>query len=187
MTTTVDPEASGFSLDEALVVLRRTPHVLSALLAGLPPRLLEVREGPGTWSPIDVLRHLLWCEVDDWLQRVRIIRANGPAETFKPFDREEGFRRYADWTAGQVIDEFARLRGESVAEIERLALAPDDLAAQGNHPAFGLVTLEQLLGTWVTHDFAHLTQIARVLTKDAGRHAGPWRAYFNLLRNEPAP
>jgi hypothetical protein len=177
-----DPSHRPFSLDEALTVLRQTPQVLSALLAGLPPRLLAVNEGPGTWSPIDVLRHLLWCEVDDWVQRVRIIRTKGPAHSFKSFDREEGFRRYADWPVDRLLQEFTRLRADSVAEIEGMHLSAADLAAEGQHPAFGRVSLEQLLGTWVTHDFAHLTQVARVLTKEAGRHAGPWRAYFSVLR-----
>jgi hypothetical protein len=39
-----------------------------------------------------------------------------------------------------------------------------------------------LLATWAVHDFAHIAQIARVLTRHFGAHAGPWRAHFSLLR-----
>lgn len=58
---------------------------------------------------------------------------------------------------------------------------PDVLAREGRHPEFGAVTLEQLLATWVTHDHAHLAQIARVLTRHYGAFVGPWKKYFSLL------
>src|SRR5688572_21159791 len=111
----------AFSLEEALLVLRQTPAVLTALLAGLPPRMLEVDEGPGTWSCLDVLRHLLWCEEDNWVQRVQMIRRGGD-EAFRSFDREEGFRRYADWPAERLLTELAGLRARRLAEIEAMSL-----------------------------------------------------------------
>lgn len=183
----VESSPPPFSLDEARLVLGQTPAVLSALLAGLPPRMLAVDEGPGTWNCLDVLRHLLWCEEDNWVQRIRAIRERGGGEAFRAFDREEGFRRYADWPVQRLLAEFAALRARRLADVESLSLEPSDLAAEGRHPTFGRVTLEQLLATWVTHDFAHLTQISRVLTRDAGRHIGPWRAFFSLLREQPPP
>jgi hypothetical protein len=175
----------AFSLQEGRLVLRQTPAVLTALLAGLPPRMLEVDEGPGTWSCLAVLRHLVWCEEDNWVQRVRIIRERGGEEAFRSFDREEGFRRYAGWPVERLLTEFSSLRARRLAEIEAMSLDAKDLATEGRHPTFGRVTLEQLLATWVTHDFAHLTQMSRVLTRDAGRHIGPWRAFFSLLRESP--
>ena len=38
-------------------------------------------------------------------------------------------------------------------------------ALTGEHPALGIVTLRQLLATWVAHDLGHLGQIARVMAK----------------------
>jgi len=134
-------------------------------------------------NPLDILRHLVWCEVDDWIPRVRLIREHGTAQVFRPFDREEGFRRYANWQVPRLLDEFSRLRAADLLDIDQLSLGPTDLAAKGRHPEFGPVTLEQMLATWMTHDLAHLTQVARVLTKDSGRHIGPWRAYFSMLQD----
>jgi hypothetical protein len=176
-----------FQLDEALAVLRASPAGLAALLRPLPPRMLTVNEGPGPWSPLDVLRHIVWAEVDDWMPRARLIVEQGPVTPFQPFDREAGFHRYAGWTLDTLIDEIARLRAKNLAELERLLASPGALSKQGRHPELGLVTLRELIATWATHDVAHLTQIGRVLTRDLGRHAGPWRAFFRVLREEPAP
>lgn len=174
--------ASGYSLDDARAVLQRTPAVVHGLLAGLPERLLAANEGPGTWSPLDVLKHVLWAEVDDWIPRARMIRERGPAETFQPFDREEGFRRYGGRSAEWLLSEFDRLRQQNLDTLDAWRRDGLDLTAQGRHPELGAVTLEQLIATWVAHDLGHVVQIARVLAKDAGCHVGPWRAYLSLLR-----
>ena len=171
----------AFSFSRARISLEHTPAVLSALLRPLPADLLNVNEGPGTWSPMEVVRHLAWGECDDWIPRVRRILDQDGNRAFAPFDREHGNVRYAGWSIHEVLDEFARLRAESLAEIDRLAVTPDLLAREGRHPEFGPVTLEQLLATWVTHDCAHLAQMARVLTRHYGAFVGPWRKYFSLL------
>lgn len=163
-------------------LLRQTPAVLTAWLQMLPDAWLDANEGAGTWSPRQVVMHLNWGEVDDWLPRVRMVCEHGTAQAFRPFDREEGFRRYAAWSIARLLDEFTRLRSESLAGLEQLSLGNADLAREGRHPEFGVVTLGQLLATWVTHDLTHMTQIGRVLTRHAGGATGPWRAYFSLLR-----
>lgn len=172
---------SGLSLTDGRRVLQQTPSALAAVLNSVPPAWLEVNEGPGTWSPRQVVQHLVWGEVDDWIPRVRMITAHGTSRPFLPFDREEGFRRYADWPVDRLLLEFARLRGDSLVALDELVTA-GDLAREGRHPDLGVVTMAQLLATWVTHDLTHLTQIGRVLTRHAGQGAGPWRAYFSLLR-----
>jgi hypothetical protein len=179
------PASSSFSWPGARVVLAHTPAVLSAWLGPLPAALLDVDEGPGTWSPRAILRHVVWCDVDDWVPRARLIKTAGTTQAFTPFDREGGNARYGDWPVDRLLDEFGRLRAENLAAIGALLEAPEDLARQGRHPELGVVTMAQLLATWVTHDLGHLTQIGRVLHKHAGRDAGPWRAYFSALRDTP--
>jgi hypothetical protein len=127
-----------------------------------------------------VVAHLAWAEVDDWMPRVRRVMSG---EAFTPFDREAGFARYAGWPAARLLDEFRSLRGKSLGDLDALALQPASLQMRGTHPEFGSVTLEQLLATWMTHDFAHLTQISRVLTRHYGQWVGPWTAYFSQLRS----
>lgn len=171
----------SFSLSESRELLGRTPAALDALLRPLPAGLLTVDEGPGTWSPMQVAAHLAWGEVDDWMPRVRRV-LSGTGEAFAPFDREAGFAKYAGWSVDRLLDEFCSLRAASLLELDALALGPAHLTQEGRHPEFGRVTLEQLLATWVTHDWAHLSQITRVVTRHYGQWVGPWRAYFSLLR-----
>src|SRR5690606_23165334 len=60
-------------------------------------------------------------------------------------------------------------------------LTEAELALEGEHPAFGPVTLAQLLSTWVAHDLGHVAQTARVLAKQYREAAGPWREYLPVL------
>jgi len=171
-----------FSLTETRAALARTPATLRALVGQLPPDAITFHEAPGHWSLLDVLCHVTDGEITDWIPRTQIIMSDAADKRFTPFDMQSGFNRYRGWTAAALLDEFDRLRGESLAALDALQIGPADLQRQGLHPEFGAVTLEQLLGTWVTHDFAHLTQIARVSTRFFGRHVGPWTKYFSLLR-----
>ena len=174
-----------FTVEDARRVLDGTPAVLRAVLTPLPPHLLTVNEGEGTWNPMQVVAHLAWGERDDWMPRIRLTLEKGDSQPYTPFDREAGFFLYAGWPLDRLLDEFAALRQASLHVLDTLALKPADLARRGRHPELGPVTLEQLLATWVTSDCAHLTQIARVLTKYHGQFAGPWRRYFSLLRDTP--
>jgi hypothetical protein len=173
------------SLADLRSALHSTPDVYRALLAPLSASQLQVNEGPGTWSPYQVLCHVTWGEVDDWMPRVRRLLERGVEQAFEPFDREAGFARYDGWTVDRLLDEFARLRAANLAAFDGLALAPADLVREGRHPEFGVVTLGQLLATWITHDYAHISQIARVLARHHGARVGPWTKYFSLL-SEPA-
>jgi hypothetical protein len=170
------------SIADARAVLAHTPAAFDALLAALPAPMLAADDGPETWSPLAVLRHVVWCEAQGWVSRLRTIRERGGADAVQPLDRDDGFRRYADWSPNRLLGEFARLRSLSLAELDELALTPADLALEGRHPGLGAVTLGQLLATWVTHDLAHLAQISRVLARHTGRDAGPFRVNFSLLR-----
>ena len=165
----------------AIPVLERTPGVLRALLDGLPPAWTEAREGPGRWSPYDVVGHLIHGERTDWIPRAEIILRAGEAEPFPPFDRVAMFRDSAGKSLGELLDLFARLRSESVVRLRAMALTPADLERRGRHPELGSVTLRELVSTWVVHDLAHLAQVARVLAKHRAPEIGPWAAYFRVL------
>jgi hypothetical protein len=127
-----------------------------------------------------VLCHLSDAEITDWMPRLVCILDGGGR--FPPFEREGGFRRYRGWTADALVGEFGRLRLANIEKLDRMNLTGSHLQLRGEHPEFGPVTLEQLIACWTTHDFAHIAQISRVLTRAFGGHVGPWRAYFSLLR-----
>ena len=166
-------------VDEARVLLSRTPAVLRAWLEDLPDAWLRADEGPGTYSPFDVLGHLLSGEETDWVPRMERLLAHGEERPFEPFDRDAFRERYAALDLGGRLDAFDAARADSLARLGALDLSDLDLA--GTHPAFGRVTLGQLLATWVAHDQVHLAQVARVLARRYADAVGPWRAYLPLL------
>lgn len=175
-------QPDGFNLDEAVAVLGRTPACLSALLAGLPERWVRATEGDGTWSPYDVVGHLIHGERADWLPRARHILA-GDRRPFEPFDRAAQFKEGPGRSMSELLMTFAELRRENVAALSDMNLTSADLSRPGLHPELGEVTLGQLLATWVAHDLDHVGQIARVMAKAYAGAVGPWGAYLSILRD----
>ena len=170
-----------FRLDRAVEVLERTPRAIEAVLSGLSDEWLAANEGPETFSPVDVLGHLIHGEETDWIPRARIILEHGEARPFEPFDRF-GFRRtQAGVPLPTLLATFARLRASNLSALRALDLQPAQLALRGTHPSLGPVTLEQLLATWVVHDLGHLGQITRVMAKHYREDVGPWREYLPVL------
>ena len=169
-------------LDATLAILRRTPGAVSALLVGLPEELLSADEGPETFSPRDVLGHLIHGEETDWVPRIRIILEHGESRPFTPFDRT-GFRAsIAGRPIAELAGRFAALRQSGLEYVNGLGLHdPVRRALRGTHPALGPVTLGALLCSWAVHDLGHLAQISRVLAKRWRDDVGPWREYLTIL------
>ncbi|MBM3817600.1 MAG: DinB family protein [Acidimicrobiia bacterium] len=170
-----------FALDEAVAILSRTPATLDALLRGLPDGWTSAHEGGDTWSPFDVLGHLIHGERTDWMPRARIILEHGEARAFETFDRFAQFRESEGKTLPQLLDEFGALRRESLRALAALHVTDAALDRRGRHPALGVVTLRQLLATWVAHDLDHLVQISRVIAKQYAEEVGPWREYLRVI------
>ena len=176
-----------FDLSDGVAVLERTPRVLRDLLAGLPDGWILATEGPETWSPFDVVGHLIHGERTDWIPRLEIILADGESRPFEPFDRFAQFKESRGRTLEELLDTFAVLRARSLARLASFELRPDDLKRRGRHPELGTVTLEQLLATWVVHDLSHLGQITRVMGKAYTEAVGPWAEYLPMLRPREVP
>jgi len=171
-----------FDLPDGIAVLERTPAVLRALLAGLPYGWILATEGPDTWSPFDVVGHLIHGERTDWIPRLEIILAEGESRAFDPFDRFAQFHGSRGRTLEELLETFAVLRAGSLARLASFELTAADLKRRGRHPELGTVTLEQLLATWVAHDLSHVGQIARVMGKAYTEAVGPWAEYLPMLR-----
>jgi len=172
----------GFDLDTTRDLLARTPALLDAWLRGLPTEWVHATEGPETWSPFDVVGHLIHGERTDWIPRARIILASEGPKTFERFDRFAQLEAHRGRSLEELLDTFAELRRANLAALTALDLSPADLERTGEHPELGTVTLRQLLATWVAHDQGHVAQIARVLAKQYRDEVGPWRAYLRPLR-----
>jgi hypothetical protein len=171
-----------FSLDEAIAVLTRTPATLSLLLRGLPRAWVHNNEGKETWSAFDIVGHLIVGERTDWMPRVRIILENGESRPFDSFDRFAQTKENQDKSMEQLLDDFARLRRENLTELEALDLRQEDLTRRGKHPELGVVTLSELLATWVVHDLTHVHQLSRVMAHQYRDAVGPWNAYLGVLK-----
>jgi hypothetical protein len=171
----------NFELSAGTEVLARTPQTLRAMLDGLGPAWTGADEGPETWSPYDVVGHLIHGERTDWIPRAALILAQGPVRRFTPFDRFAQFEESRGKALGDLLDEFARLRAANLATLAGWGVTDAQLALEGEHPAFGPVTLRQLLATWVAHDLGHVAQIARVMAKRYRDDVGPWQAYLPIL------
>jgi hypothetical protein len=80
-----------------------------------------------------------------------------------------------------LLDEFERLRSDNVDELRSWRLTDEQLDLEGMHPELGLVTLRQLLATWVVHDLNHVRQIATAMAKKYDGEVGPWKEYLSIL------
>ena len=175
------PMSAPFDLANGIAVLERTPATCRALLAGLPDAWIRTDEGPDTFSPFDNVGHLIHGERADWIPRATIILRQGPDRRFEPYDRFAQRRESAGKTLDQLLDELARLRAANIATLRGWSLTDRELALEGEHPAFGTVTLRQLLATWVAHDLGHIAQTSRVMAKRYRDAVGPWRAYLPVM------
>src|SRR5215207_8440436 len=181
MTTSIDRSRRTFTLGEASAILSRTPATVDALLRGLPDGWIGASEGATTWSPFDVVGHLIHGEQTDWVPRAKIILEHGEARPFDKFNRFAQFSASGGRTLASLLDEFTTLRQESLRALASLHLTDADLKRRGRHPELGVVTFRQLMATWVAHDLDHIVQIARVLARQYSDEVGPWTKYLRII------
>jgi uncharacterized damage-inducible protein DinB len=171
-----------FQLDHAKEILRRTPAVLRSLLHDLPNEWVSSNEGADSWSPFDIVGHLIHAEETDWIPRAKMILEYGESRAFEPFDRFAMFEKSKGKSMSDLLATFERRRGESLHKLDEMRVTPEMLAKRGKHPEIGTVTLGQLLSTWVVHDLSHTGQIVRVMAKQYREAVGVWQAYLPILR-----
>jgi hypothetical protein len=170
------------NLQDTISLLARTPVALNALLRDLPETWTFSNEGQATWNAFEIVGHLNHAERADWMPRVQTVLKFGETQAFASFDREGHEREIRGKSLGQLLDEFARLRSQNLAELRALNLQPRDLERRGLHPSLGPVTLSALLATWAGHDLTHLHQITRVMAYQYRDTVGPWKKYLGVLR-----
>ena len=170
-----------FDLNKSYEILDRTPVVLKTLLKDLNDDWIINNEGPDTFSPFDVVGHLIHGEKTDWPNRINMILEKGTTETFVPYDRFAMFNDSKGKSIAQLLYEFEVLRKKNMQWYRSLNLTEADLDKKGIHPILGEVTLRQLLSTWVIHDLTHIAQITRVMAKQYKDEMGPWVEFFRIM------
>lgn len=171
----------AFEIKRSLEVLERTPRVLREMLHGMSDFWTRSNYGDSTFSPFDVVGHLIEGERHDWMSRAGLILEHGEGTPFKSFDRYAMYEWSKDRSMEDLLGEFAALRGRNVADLRAMELTSDRLDMTGMHPAFGAVTLRQLLATWVVHDLGHTHQIAKAMAYQYRNEVGPWVEYLTIL------
>lgn len=170
-----------FQLSETVALLKQFPGTLAALLGGLPEGLTSSNEGEKTWSAFDTVGHLCHLERSHWMQRVRSVLEHGESQPFAAVDRWAQSRESVGKTLAQLLAEFAELRAANLRELTALQVGAEQLVRRGMHPAFGPVTLENVLATWASHDLTHLHQLSRALAHQFRVAVGPWQKYLGVL------
>jgi hypothetical protein len=169
-------------LQNTISLLERTPATLDALLRDLPESWTLRNEGGNTFNAFDVVGHLIHGERTDWMPRAKMILEDGESRAFETFDRRAQERESQGKSLPQLLDEFARLRGQNLSALRALNLQKEDLERRGRHPQLGAVTLSELLATWAAHDLTHLHQLSRIMAHQYRDTVGPWTKFLGVMQ-----
>lgn len=174
-----------FDLLKSISVLERTPKTLQTLLEGQHQDWTHQNEGGDSWSPYDVIGHLVHGEKTDWLPRIMIILNESDQKTFSPYDRFAQFKMNQGKSLNDLLLEFQELRASNIRRLQDLGLTDFDLEKEGIHPELGPVTMKNLIAAWVVHDMGHIAQVSRVMAKQYKNEVGPWPKYLTILNSTP--
>jgi DinB family protein len=166
---------------EAVAVLERTPRAIDGLLEGMPDSWTRFSPSDGVWSAYDIVGHLIHGEKTDWMPRIATILEHGASRPFEPFDREAMFQASTGRGLDALLAEFSSLREQGLRDLAAIPMGDAELSLEGVHPAFGRVTLAQLIAAWAVHDLGHVAQIAEAMAKRYRTEIGPWRAYLPVV------
>lgn len=162
------------------VPLRRTPPVLRCVVSGRPDHWLDCRYAVDVFSPREAVAHLVICERESWVMRLR--RILEPDRTFP--ENLNGEVRAAQLSSTtpvqQLLEEFEVLREIRVAELEGLGLVAEDLERSAASPDLGPCTGLEFLNMCVAHDLYHLGQIFKSYSAQFVGQIGPYQEFLNL-------
>jgi hypothetical protein len=175
-----------FSVAGSIELLRSTPHAVKGLLGSLGAGWLEAREGEDSWSPLEVVAHLIVCEQTNWIPRLRAITWDGGGTALQPIDMSAHFELASGCPMAELLERFSVHRAFSLSELQQYRFRDADLDMTGVHPSLGAVTLRQIIATWVAHDLSHIAQLSRILAKQYSDHVGPFETFLRILKNNPS-
>jgi hypothetical protein len=163
------------ALRPAISLMEKTPQVLETMLGGVAPDVLRWKPAADRWSISEVLSHLADCE-DCLAERVRrfVLEDTPQLNEYEP--PADGF------AAGTPQEHLSRFTHTRRALVQFLRTLPPDIGARtAQHSKLGLITLEQMLNEWASHDLGHIRQIAELYRARAFHpNAGPFAAYQTL-------
>jgi uncharacterized damage-inducible protein DinB len=160
--------------------LSRTPGMLRAVVEGQPDAWLDARHASDVCSPREAVAHLVLCDRESWVLRVKRVLHPEIKIEVPPFAELEESEVLKTRSVGDLLDEFDELRPQRLRDLAELNLTEADLEKRGVHSQFGDYTVANLLATWVAHDLYHLGQIFKSYSAPYAEQIGPWQHYLNL-------
>lgn len=160
--------------------LARFPEALQPLLRNLPDDQARFKPPSGSWSILEIVRHLADEERDDFRIRLRLT-LESPTDPWPGID-PENWARQRHYNEGSLPDALADFTRERAASLQWLnSLSNVDWSITHLHPR-GPITAGDLLASWAAHDALHLRQVAKRFYELAARdgapfktdYAGPW-------------
>ncbi|MFC2079454.1 DinB family protein [Candidatus Bipolaricaulota bacterium] len=127
----------NFVLVDSIELLGRTPGIFRAWLAGLSDDWINATEGPETWSPFDIVGHLIHGEKRDWIPCTKHILGGDPEVPFVPFDRFAQVQESKGRTLDSLLDEFETLRRENLKELAASIWVRRSLRCRARIPSSG--------------------------------------------------
>jgi hypothetical protein len=170
-----------FTLDRSIEVLQRTPAALQSLLGGLGDFWTRSNYGADTFSPFDVVGHLIHADRTNWLPRLRVILDQGEATRFPVFDRYAMYAADKGKSMADLLSAFASIRREAIDQLKAMKLTEEQLDRRGVHPQLGPITMRNVLAAWVVHDLNHLHQVAKCMAYQYRDDVGPFREFLTIL------
>lgn len=151
---------------EMISRIRELPARIETMVAGLDERQLDVPGGEGEWSVRQVMHHLADAHLNGFVRMKLVITEEKPI--LKPYDQEK-WAELPDTTELPIDPSMAILRGIHERWGVLLESLPEQAwRRQGVHLEAGLLSLDDLLATFVRHGEAHLEQMAEI------RQANGW-------------
>ncbi len=171
-----------FRIEQAIEILRTTPHVLRSSLRDVSDPWVNNNYGKKTFSPFDIVGHLIHGERTDWFPRVTLILEHGESKPFEPFDRYAMYEDSKGKSITELLDTFEDLRRENIESLTALNLTEQQLDLRGTHPELGTLTLRNLLAMWAVHDLNHIAQMAKSMAYQYRAKVGPFLEYASILK-----
>jgi len=163
-----------------VAVLEQTPIIIEKLVALASEDQLHWKPSMERWSISEVLAHLADVEVAGFRERIeRMAQSDMPQ--LAAYDQNAQYQagRYSGGKAREHLKVFCHERDRSLSWLRYL---PESvLGRKGQHAAFGVISVAQLMNEWAFHDLGHIRQIAELFRSRAFFPAmGPFQKGYTI-------
>ncbi|MGX1930824.1 DinB family protein [Flagellimonas sp. 2504JD4-2] len=138
--------------------LERNRKVFYEILHELPSDFVTWKRDPKHWCILEIVRHLIDEEIEDFRTRVKHALEN-PIAPLVPID-PPGWaisRKYMKQHFETSVNEWYQERGKSIEWLKNLSNPKWENAV--DHPDLGKITAGSFLNNWLAHDYLHIRQI----------------------------